>query len=347
MSFSQRITKGLLVACMMAVASPAPAAEGELEAVPLGKRVFAHSFAVTSGQETLRHRFRLRNDGASPVRIVNSRMSCGCLSVTSLPSVVSPGQTAAFEFALDLSGKRGHVEEKAWIVTDDPGDSIVFDFSAVVRAVWTEPVAVDFGNVRRGKAPDRRVFVVASGADDAVVEAIAVSSDNVSASLVPTKTDAVTLRRGIKSFACIRITWNRRAEDTGQVRAKVQVTTRAGGVRKEVTIPVTGYSSGGFDVKPNALLFGEVSGGGTLSRAVVLSTETTEDLSKVDALRFETDHKFVSARVEKSSDGSKVVINVDMCPPTSTAQGVFNGTIRGQLGSKDLFGIPYIGRIIK
>ncbi len=72
----------------------------------------------------------LRNHGRQAVRLVGSRSSCSCTTVTDLPAVIPAGEVRPIEVAVSLKGSPGRFLKQVLFYTDDGRQGVV--------AVWVQ-----------------------------------------------------------------------------------------------------------------------------------------------------------------------------------------------------------------
>lgn len=75
-----------------------------------GKLVFGeffHNFGVVTEGDIIKHTFNFRNEGKGPVRITETKTSCGCTTAEAALREYAPGEKGTLEVTIDTKGKKG------------------------------------------------------------------------------------------------------------------------------------------------------------------------------------------------------------------------------------------------
>src|SRR5262245_60484081 len=153
----------MLLSCLVVSAAPAV---GEPQAHDLSQ-----SFGTVEEGAPVSLEFSVRNDTARPLRVLDHRVSCGCVSLDKAPAEIAPGQVGRLVCAFRTAGQRGRVLQSVTVRTDHPVLPLYrLELRGIVRAVWTEPPLVEFGTVGSAATPRRGLLVMAAALPDARIE---------------------------------------------------------------------------------------------------------------------------------------------------------------------------------
>jgi hypothetical protein len=164
------------LAALAVAASPATAAPRLACDAP------SHDFGTRDNTETVRHVFRLRNEGDSPLRIERVRACCGA-TVSFAATNLAAGATADVPVLLSLLGRSGPQRKSLFVVSDDPAQPLFrlqFTGTAVSRIELT-PDGVEFGPLDEKRAASRTVVLAARDATTFRVTGVACSSPALAA----------------------------------------------------------------------------------------------------------------------------------------------------------------------
>lgn len=116
----------------------------------------AHDFGTVARGSILRHSFPVENRTNQPIHISGWKAKCGCTQVEVGAREVPPGARTTVEAVLDTSRFQGYKASGVTLSIDRPAvRSIELDLSCFIQdEVVVEPGTVDFGEVRRGDAPE-------------------------------------------------------------------------------------------------------------------------------------------------------------------------------------------------
>ena len=87
-----------------------------------GKIVFVkeiHNFGTLKDGETVSYSFIFRNEGGSPIKIVKSEKSCGCIDVKYDANLVNPGDSSVLEVVFNTAGEWGNQIKDVTIETSE------------------------------------------------------------------------------------------------------------------------------------------------------------------------------------------------------------------------------------
>jgi hypothetical protein len=152
-----------LVALALGAAGAAAQSRPWLEkAFPEGT---THEFGSVPRGALLAHRFQMTNIWAVPLQIVQTRTSCGCVTVTPSSLVLQPREKATIDVAMDARRFTGPKSVSIFVqVGPQYVSTAVLQVSANCRAdVVFNPSHINFGVVGRGQAPAQLIEVEYAG----------------------------------------------------------------------------------------------------------------------------------------------------------------------------------------
>src|SRR5262245_3608358 len=166
-----------LIALLLAAGEAAAQTEqwaNKLFMKPHGEGTFYDFGSVPRGG-VLTHRFPLKNIYAVPLEIVGTRISCGCVSITSTPQVLKSRETSFIEITMDARRFTGPKTVNVFITIGPQFTSTAtLTVSANSRAdVVLNPGQISFGVVERGDKSTRTIDVEYAGRLDWRVSGVA------------------------------------------------------------------------------------------------------------------------------------------------------------------------------
>lgn len=87
-----------------------------------GKIVFDnafHDFGEVLEGDVVKHTFPFKNEGPGPVKIVDTKTSCGCTTAKGALKEYAPGETGEMEVTIDTKGKKGIVVKTVDVMTEN------------------------------------------------------------------------------------------------------------------------------------------------------------------------------------------------------------------------------------
>ena len=79
-----------------------------------------YDFGEQSNQGDVIHKFVVKNEGGSLLKIINVRPSCGCTIANISPRDIPPGQSGTIEAKLSLRGRKGPQHKRITVESNDP-----------------------------------------------------------------------------------------------------------------------------------------------------------------------------------------------------------------------------------
>jgi hypothetical protein len=138
--------------------APGPSAKPAPSLVPDKAEI---DFGQAAQNQILPAEFRLKNTGATPVRVVKLLADCGCYDATSSLDVIPPGAEATVKVNFHTLVWSGPLAKKLRVLSDDPGRSeLVVPLKVnIVAGVVVDPGRFGFGDVLKGEAPTKLLHV--------------------------------------------------------------------------------------------------------------------------------------------------------------------------------------------
>lgn len=308
----------------------------------------SQNFSEIDPGRPLRAEFLLTNDGSQPVRFLDYKTSCGCISVAALPAMVAPGATGRVVCELNTTGLRGRVVQSVLLRMDHPVQkSVRLELRGVVRGLWIEPGRVDFGTVEAGKRPRREVVVVAAGFPQARLESVELGDHSpLKYEVRPGHVVEEQKHLGVTVLGRLALDWVGGDCPPGAYRTEVLVRTNlpaAGLLRLPVTANLAAVSS----LSPPKLLFGKVSPHRPVTRVATASFDRGTDANAAEGLEFQSDHSFVHVRadpLDAATGRLRVFVTADWQGPAQdkSAPGLTQGHVSVRRGERLVFSIPYL-----
>jgi hypothetical protein len=274
-----------------------------------------YDFGRVYSGATVRHTFRLQNDGTAPLVINAVRTSCGCTAAQPTKSRLLPGEESAIGVSFDTRADHGPAMRTITVLTNDPShQQVQLTLRGDVRVqVEASPSLVMFERVKRGSEQSRQVTLTDEMPDRSFkVDAIANQNSNLKVTWRPIS--------GAKPAAILTITLLNTAS-AGPLADLVKVKTS----RAALEIPVSGTILGDLDISPPQVSFGIVPHHAAALRFLRLSNSGDHPV-KVTGIS--SNNTSVAAAVEPVRAGKEYKIAVRLAPNTP------DGVLRGMLAIK-------------
>ena len=91
-----------------------------------------HNFGTLKDGEIVSYSFVFRNDGGSPVKIVSTEKSCGCLDIKYDTNLVLPGKSSTVEVVFNTAGEWGN-QIKGMTIKTSAGEEKELQIGAYVE----------------------------------------------------------------------------------------------------------------------------------------------------------------------------------------------------------------------
>src|SRR4051812_3930518 len=115
-----------------------------------------HDFGPVPRGAKVRHPFILTNNTATPISILNLRVSCGCTSGKASVSVVPPGTAGVVEAEMDTRNFVGRKATTLYVTVHNgqqESEIALGVASTILSDIVLNPGGVDFGTINRGQSP--------------------------------------------------------------------------------------------------------------------------------------------------------------------------------------------------
>jgi Protein of unknown function (DUF1573) len=272
----------------------------------------AYDFGHVYSGTTVKHSFRIKNAGTSPLIIKAVRTSCGCTAAQPTKSNLMPGEESQLAVNFDTRGEHGTATRTITVFTNDP---IHQELQLTIRGnvkvqVEASPSLVMFERIKRGTEQQRQVTLIDQMPDRAFkIAAITNENPNIRVVSVPISNP--------KPGALITITLLKTAP-AGGLTDIVKVNTG----RTPVEIPVSGTILGDINVNPPQVSFGIVPRHASALRFVRL---TNSGDHAVTVTGISSNNSNVVAAVEPVQAGKEYKIALHLAP--NTPEGVLRGML--------------------
>jgi len=204
---------------------------------------------VKEGTEVT-HSYNFRNGGDADLIITDVKTSCGCTAAVTSAKTIAPGNSGTLKVTFNSSGRRGHQTKTITVYSNDPGQP-----RAAVRLegdvdagnepkIFVEPMRLDIGVVPPEESVVRELAVSNKGTETLVLEDF-VGRNGVT---VERKGDP-KIKERVKPQETVKI----RVIVTPKKREGVYqgyLQIRNNSLRRIVTVPVYGYISDKYELKP-------------------------------------------------------------------------------------------------
>ncbi len=289
-----------------------------------------HDFGTVWAGPKLEYSFEIKNEGEKPLEIIRVKPSCGCTKAGTHPSVIEPGESGKFPFAVDSKKLRGRFSKSVLITTNDPyrPDMRLKLSGTCKRFVDVLPANAVFGKVA-GDEPQERVLKITNNTE----EPIAVSVDP--AEQAPFKFEMVTKTEGKEFELHIKMI---PPLSSGRHIARATITTTAEGLK---TIPITATATvpDRLDIQPSQLTINPaVKGNRNPTKRPIRFTNYGKTPVKIlDATC--SDPK-VKVTVNERTPGKAYMVNVELpagFDPTQSGQQI---TLRTDDAKQPVIQIP-------
>lgn len=110
--------------------------EERAAAMPKTEITFAdtkHDFGTIKEGEIVRHSYKFKNTGSSPLYIANTIASCGCTTPTFSKEPIMPGQEGEIVVEFNSKGRKGMNQKNVLVVSNAQQDKISIGFDAMVE----------------------------------------------------------------------------------------------------------------------------------------------------------------------------------------------------------------------
>jgi hypothetical protein len=208
-----------------------------------------HFGKVKEGTEVT-HKFIFKNEGDADLVITDVKTSCGCTAAVTSAKTIAPGKEGTLSVNFNSRGRRGPQTKTITISSNDPehprvavrinGEVEVGDQAAIT----VTPMSLDIGVIPPGEPVVRELSVTNSGTADLVLEDfVGRNSVSVQDASKEKKGQTIKPRQTVK----IKVVAKPNKKE-GVYQGYLQI--RNNSYRRIVTIPVYGYVSDKYELKP-------------------------------------------------------------------------------------------------
>ncbi len=241
-----------------------------------------HDFGPVPRGAKVRYPFVMTNRTASPISILNLRVSCGCTSGKASVSVVPPGKTGIIEAEMDTRNFVGRKATTLFVTVhngEQEAEIALNVVSTILSDIVLNPGGLDFGTINRGQSPTLSLTIDRVGQTDWRVVRMVSASKALGATLTETGR-----ANGLVSY---------------RLDVTIKLGAPAGHVRDEIRLMTNDTESGGFPILVTAEVRGDLTATPTL-----LSLGTATSAAPVQGryvIRSSKPFKFTS--IEGTGDG--------------------------------------------
>jgi hypothetical protein len=260
-----------------------------------------------------------------------------------MPKEILPGETGIFELEFDTTGKRGATPQNAYFWDAEPKTLLaVADIGATIRAVWTDPEMISFGNLSTSEPQKAKLYVMAAGFPDAKVTSVQCDAPWLTLTSQPVTTSNELKAQSIRAIDYYEIEWTGKEAKPGSLSAKIVFQVQKNDTEEQVLeVGVTGYLSGDVEIIPANIVFGRIA-----QNEVVRTCTLTFKTSNIDAAKIKcaAEHDPVHVNFAKSKeDANRFILTASITPPEEACDQLIEGTITGtdEFG-ETIFSVPYI-----
>lgn len=268
-----------LVFCLPAAAQTTPWAQ------KLFFGVTGHDFGTVPRGAKLKHRFRIKNIYAVPLRITNIRVSCGCVSFQPGKTLLQPNEESYIDIVMDAARFQGPKVVTMYVtVGPEFVSTATLTISANARQdVTLNPGEVNFGIVPAGQSVMQTVDVEYAGSHDwRIVEAIKSKDAPFTLEVSEWYRHAPGLFRSGKVGYKVTVALRPDAKP-GAFREKVLLKTNDPAT-PVLTLCVEGTIRAALTARPDTVSFGIVKVGESASKRIVVRGNQPFRILGVDGL---------------------------------------------------------------
>jgi hypothetical protein len=146
------------------------------QATPPGKMwpATSHDFGSVPRGAQLLHRFAWTNTESRPLEIVESRVSCGCATVTATPRILQPGQSGTLDVAVDARRFVGAKTVTVQLLLGPESPiGITLQINATSRQdVVFNPGQIQFGYLKEGATATQTLDIEYAGPLDYRIDSV-------------------------------------------------------------------------------------------------------------------------------------------------------------------------------
>jgi len=209
-----------------------------------------YNFGTVKEGTEVTHEFSFRNAGDADLVITDVKTSCGCTAAVTSAKTVAPGEKGTLKVTFNTRGRRGHQTKTITVSSNDPEQPraavrIAGEVDAGTQPrIAVTPMSLDIGVIPPGGKVIREVSVSNNGTADLVLEDF-VGRNSVT---VEGRGDSKT-KQTVKPKETVKIKVAvMPAKKEGIYQGYLQI--RNNSFQRIVTVPVYGYISDKYELKP-------------------------------------------------------------------------------------------------
>jgi len=247
-----------------------------------------HDFGSVPLGTNAEFRFELKNVYNSDLRLLSVRSSCSCVSARLSATLLKPGETGAVIARLNTSGQ--HLRKNSSVLTlqiqtmvsgSRRTDTVQLFVSGFIRPdVVLTPGIVEFGAVAKGTAAERTVMLEYTGNPGWALMSVQRSQPFIYA-----RAEEVRRQQGNIAYRITAILQDDAPAD--YVRDVLRFTTNESqsgrAVPVEILLPVQGVVRDPLQAKPSPIMLGILSPEESVTKNVVIRSETPFRIMSVSA----------------------------------------------------------------
>ncbi len=209
-----------------------------------------YDFGTIKAGEAIAHEFNFLNAGTADLIITDVKTSCGCTAAVTSAKTIAPGEAGSLKVTFNSAGRKGRQNKTATIFSNDPEQpKIAVRMRGHVDPgeqpeIAVAPLSLDIGVVEPGGKTVREITITNRGAADLHLEGM-VGRNNVSVLGVDPNQPRRTLKP--KESAQFRVEAAPGIQ-SGIYQGYLQI--RSNSAQRTVTVPVYGYISDRYMLKP-------------------------------------------------------------------------------------------------
>jgi hypothetical protein len=209
-----------------------------------------HDFGTIKAGEEIAHEFRFTNTGTADLIITDVKTSCGCTAAVTSAKTIAPGEAGSLKVTFKSAGRKGRQNKTATIFSNDPEQpKLAVRMSGSVDPgqqpeIAVAPLSLDIGVVEPGGKSVREITITNRGAADLQIDGL-VGRNNVSV----LGADPDQARRTLKPNESAKFQVEAAPSmQSGIFQGYLQI--RSNSAQRTVTVPVYGYISDRYMLKP-------------------------------------------------------------------------------------------------
>jgi hypothetical protein len=279
----ERMFMRTVVLLLLAALCPVPTAAAQTAwANKLFGNETSHDFGTVARGAQLKHTFKMTNIYKVPLEITQTRVSCGCVTITPSAKSLQPGESATLDVNMDGTRFNGLKSVDIYVTV---GPEFVSTAHIQVKAnarqdVVFNPGEIDFGSVAKGQTPTKSIDVEHAGSGTWRVTEI------VKSGAAPFDLKVEQLPQKVSGFVTVGY----------RLSATLRATAAPGSFKQEVILKtndpaspsisfnVVGTIKSSLSVAPNPVALGTLKAGQQESTKIVVSGSRPFRITAIDGL---------------------------------------------------------------